>query len=82
MNGAPLADSKHTRAGQAARRALLREAMALPPDVAAPRGCPVTDLLDAAAVAWSALRIACGTGVVLPDPPQRDRRGREVAIRY
>lgn len=82
MNGGPLADSKHTRAGQAARRALLSQAVALPPDVVPPRGCPLIDLLDAAAVAWSTLRVAAGTGAVVPDPPQRDPSGHEVAIRY
>jgi predicted RNase H-like nuclease len=43
---------------------------------------PVTDLLDAAAVAWSAWRIATGQAVVLPGQPQRDDRGREIAIRF
>lgn len=82
MGGGPLADSKHTRAGQAARRALLSQAVALRPDVVPPRGCPLVDLLDAAAVAWSTLRVATGTGAVVPDPPQRDPSGHEVAIRY
>jgi predicted RNase H-like nuclease len=43
---------------------------------------PVTDTLDAAAVAWSAWRIATGQAVVVPGRPQRDAQGREIAIRY
>ena len=43
---------------------------------------PVTDTLDAAAVAWSAWRIATGQAVVIPGRPQRDGQGREIAIRY
>jgi predicted RNase H-like nuclease len=79
MTGAPLAHSKHTEAGRDQRRALLSQAgIVLPP---VPRA-PVTDTLDAAAVAWSAGRIAAGQAVVLPARPQRDDRGREIAIRY
>jgi predicted RNase H-like nuclease len=79
MAGAPLAHSKHTEAGRDQRRALLSQAgIVLPP---VPRA-PVTDTLDAAAVAWSAGRIAAGQAVILPARPQRDGRGREIAIRY
>jgi predicted RNase H-like nuclease len=84
MAGAPLAHSKHTEAGRDQRRELLsRAGIALP----AGRLAPVTDTLDAAAVAWSARRIAAGQAVVLPAmvlpaAPQRDSRGREIAIRY
>jgi hypothetical protein len=35
-----------------------------------------------AAVAWSAWRIATGRAVSLPDRPQRNRHGCEIAIRY
>jgi predicted RNase H-like nuclease len=75
--GTPLADSKHTQAGRERRRELLAAA-----GIAVPATPMVTDVLDAAAVAWSARRIAAGTAVVLPDPPQHDRAGREIAIRY
>jgi predicted RNase H-like nuclease len=79
MAGAPLAHSKHTAAGREQRRALLSQAgIALPAHAPA----PVTDTLDAAAVAWSARRIAAGQAMVLPDKPQHDERGREIAIRY
>jgi predicted RNase H-like nuclease len=79
MAGTPLAHSKHTEAGRDQRRALLNQAgIVLPP---VPRA-PVTDTLDAAAVAWTARRIAAGRAVVLPGRPQRDPRGREIAIRY
>jgi len=61
------------------RRELLARAGIVVPRV--PRA-PVTDALDAAAVAWSAWRIATGRAVTVPDRPQRDRNGREIAIRY
>jgi len=78
--GAPLADSKHTPSGLAIRRALLAEAdIALPPRVP---GAAEDDLLDAAAVAWSAGRVAAGAAVTLSDPDQRADDGHEIAIRY
>ena len=78
--GVPVADSKHTPAGLAARRALLgRAAITLPPRA---EGAAENDLLDAAAVAWSARRIAAGTAVALTDPDQRADDGTEIAIRY
>jgi len=79
MSGAPLAHSKHTEAGREQRRALLGQAGIVLPQ-ASP--APVTDTLDAAAVAWSAWRVAAGRAVVIPGTPQRDGRGREIAIRY
>jgi predicted RNase H-like nuclease len=79
MAGAPLAHSKHTAAGRGLRRDLLSRAGIVIPPV--PRA-PATDMLDAAAVAWSAWRIATGQAVVIPGRPQRDGQGREIAIRY
>ena len=78
MAGTPLADSKHTTAGLERRRDLLALAGIEP----VTKEAPVTDTLDAAAVAWSAWRITTGQAIVLPDQPQRDSRGREIAIRY
>ena len=67
LAGAPLADSKHTEAGLVLRRDLLAQAgITLPPMVT---GAPENDLLDAAAVAWSARRIAAGEAVTLTNPP-------------
>ena len=40
------------------------------------------DVLDAAAVAWSARRIAAGQAVTVPAEPQHDGAGREITIRY
>jgi len=47
-----------------------------------PAGVSAHDVLDAAAVAWTAHRIAAGTARSLPDPPERDDAGRAVAIWY
>lgn len=80
MAGAPLPDSKHTAAGLAARRALLAaEGITVGARVA---GAAEDDLLDAAAVAWSARRIAAGQATVLASPAQRAADGAETAIRY
>ena len=79
MAGAPLAHSKHTAAGRDLRRELLSRVGIV---VALVPGAPVTDTLDAAAVAWSAWRIATGQAVVIPARPQGDDRGGEIAIRY
>ena len=79
MAGTPLVHSKHTAAGRELRRQLLELAGIVLPRV--PRA-PVTDTLDAAAVAWSAWRIATGQAVVVPGLPEQDSQGREIAIRY
>ena len=80
LAGAPLAASKHTGTGRDLRRELLARA-----GIEIPRGDPATllgDILDAAAVAWSARRIAAGQAVTIPAAPQHDRQGREIAIRF
>jgi predicted RNase H-like nuclease len=87
MAGAPLGYSKHTAAGRELRRELLaRAGIVLPAsssgNVPGTWPAPVTDSLDAAAVAWSAARIAAGQAVILPDRPQRDSQGRQITIRY
>ena len=88
MAGAPLDYSKHTAAGRELRRELLaRAGIVLPASSSGNVPCgtgspPVTDTLDAAAVAWSAGRIATGQAIILPDRPQRDSRGRQITIRY
>ena len=80
LAGAPLQDSKHTQAGLALRRELLQPGRPHP----APRvpGAPENDLLDAAAVAWSARRIAAGDAITLTNPSQRADDATEIAIRY
>ncbi|MDQ2814781.1 MAG: DUF429 domain-containing protein [Actinomycetota bacterium] len=83
MAGAPLAHSKHTADGLHVRRELIAAAgIALPAGFPATRVAPVADTLDAAAAAWSAWRIATGQAVILPDQPQRDSQGQQIAIRY
>ena len=69
--------------GQRARIRLLADAgIDLPHDVGPAGDVPTDDLLDAAAAAWSANRIAAGTAACLPDPPQRNERGQQIAIWY
>jgi len=80
MAGAPLAASKHTGPGRDLRRELLARS-----GIEIPAGIPASllgDVLDAAAVAWSARRIAAGQAVTVPDAVQYDSQGREIAIRF
>jgi predicted RNase H-like nuclease len=80
LAGAPLPASKHTSAGRDLRRELLaRAGIEIP---AGRTAAPLADILDAAAVAWSARRIAAGQAVTIPSVPQRDGQGREISIRY
>jgi predicted RNase H-like nuclease len=80
MAGAPLAASKHTGPGRILRRELLAQVgLELPPGLPA---ALLGDVLDAAAVAWSAGRIAAGQAVTLPSTPQHDPQNREIAIRF
>ena len=68
--------------GQRARlRVLGAHGIDLPEDLGpAVAAVPADDVLDAAAAAWSAHRIAIGAAFSLPDPPQVDGRGRRLAI--
>ena len=80
MAGAPLAASKHTGPGRDERRRQLARH-----DIEIPAGAPAAlngDVLDAAAVAWSARRIAAGQAVTVPAVPQHDGQGAEIAIRF
>ena len=72
LNGGPvIAASKKTWNGQMTRRAVLaRAGIDLPDDLAGAGIVPADDVLDAAAVAWSAARIARGQAVSFPSPPQ------------
>ncbi|MFF8844552.1 DUF429 domain-containing protein [Streptomyces sp. NPDC015127] len=74
---------KKSWAGQMARRSLLATAgIVLPDDLGDAGRTPPDDVLDAAAAAWSAHRIARGRARSLPDPPEHDADGRPIAIWY
>jgi predicted RNase H-like nuclease len=82
MNGGrPLHRPKKSAGGVLERLELLRrhgiEVEGLGPSA----GAPVDDVLDAAAAAWSAQRIAAGAAGTLPEPPEIVD-GREIAIWY
>jgi len=82
MAGAPLPDSKVTWAGAERRRTLLAGAgIRLTGEFGlAGRLARVDDVLDAAAVAWSARRVATGAAQSLPDPPDTHSDGWPCAI--
>jgi predicted RNase H-like nuclease len=71
MVGAPIAASKRTAEGRAARRAALADQGIVVPDDGRLGGrvAGADDVLDAAAVAWTARRVAEGTARSFPDPP-------------
>jgi predicted RNase H-like nuclease len=82
MAGAPLPDSKATWSGLAIRRQLLAShGLAVPDDLGPPgRKAGPDDVLDAAAAAWTARRLAIGQARCLPDPPERFSDGIDCAI--
>ena len=81
----PLAHAKTTWAGAARRRALLRGAgIVLPDDLGPANPVPPVDVLDAAAVAWTAHRVAIVQAGCLPASPdvQLDDRAEPIVIWY
>jgi predicted RNase H-like nuclease len=82
LAGQALAYRKKSWNGQGLRRNLLAAAgVVLPDDLGAAGVVGSDDVLDAAAVAWCALRIADGTARHVPDPVQdNDENGRPIAI--
>lgn len=83
MKGSTLDFAKRTWNGFNERRWLLAaEGLIIPDDLGLAAGkTGLDDVLDAAAMAWSALRVAHGDARSLPDPPERIA-GRQVAIWY
>jgi predicted RNase H-like nuclease len=73
LAGAPLTDSKSTWAGAVRRRQLLAGAgIGLSGALGlSGRNAGVDDVLDAAAVAWTASRVARAQARCMPDPPER-----------
>ncbi|MFE1880492.1 DUF429 domain-containing protein [Streptomyces diastatochromogenes] len=81
--GVPLDHAKKTWRGQNARRHLLAAAgLVLPDELGEADRIPPDDVLDAAAAAWSAHRIALGIAGRIPEVPELDGKGRVVEIRY
>jgi predicted RNase H-like nuclease len=82
-DGVPPAYPKKTWRGQNVRRDLLTAAgLVLPDELGEADRVPADDVLDAAAAAWSAHRIALGTAGRIPKVPERDAEGRVIEIRY
>ncbi|GAA0803342.1 DUF429 domain-containing protein [Spirilliplanes yamanashiensis] len=82
MAGAPLAYPKKSWAGHVKRRGLLARQGIVVPDEIGPAGqAPPDDVLDAAAVAWTAHRVATKAAASHPDPPEQAAAG-PVAIWY
>ena len=69
MNGGVVIDGKTTVDGEARRRQLLHD-HGLDVEAIARRGVAVDDILDAAATAWTARRLADGIAERLPEGPR------------
>lgn len=84
LAGEPLRERKKSWAGQARRLELLAGAgIVLPADLGeAARATPPDDVIDAAAAAWSANRIANGAASHLPDTLSQRDGDRPIAIWY
>jgi predicted RNase H-like nuclease len=82
LAGAPLAVRKSTWAGAERRRILLAQAgLTLAADLGrAGEQAGVDDVLDAAAAAWTALRVGQGAARCLPEPPETFSDGLPCAI--
>jgi predicted RNase H-like nuclease len=77
----PPAAPKRTWDGLQERMALLAARnIRIPSPLGLPSQVAADDVLDAAAVAWTASRIAAGTAIPLPDPPEQLADGRLAAI--
>jgi predicted RNase H-like nuclease len=81
LAGGPLRDSKKSWGGHAARRrALERAGIALPDDLGPTSAVVADDVLDAAAAAWTARRIAKREAEPLPKDVHEHDGGRRIAI--
>ncbi|UGY94606.1 DUF429 domain-containing protein [Streptomyces gobiensis] len=79
--GLPVAGTKKSWNGQLTRRRLLRaHGVVLPDDLGDAGRVPPDDVLDAAAAAWSAHRVARQVAERLPDPPELTASGLPIAI--
>lgn len=82
MAGRPVAPKKSPPGAKHRLSLLERGGVWLPPDAFTLPGVGADDTLDAGAAAWSARRIANGEAKTLPETPDRDEQGREIAIWY
>lgn len=82
LAGVPLAVPKSRRAGAARRRELLADAGITVAGELVPAGATAAedDVLDAAAAAWAARRVARGEARPMPDPPEVFSDGLPCAI--
>lgn len=82
LAGTPLSEPKTTWAGATHRRRLLTDAGIHLPDDLGPAGsaAAIDDVLDAAAAAWTARRVAQGQARAMPDPPETFSDGIPAAI--
>src|SRR5262245_12308658 len=83
MQGTPVLDKKKSWNGMIARLGLLRaEGIDLTAGNHSIANAKHDDVIDAAAAAWTAHRIATQVAATFPSEPEHDPRGRTVAIWY
>jgi hypothetical protein len=83
MGDGPPKAGKKSWHGQRDRMARLESAgIVIPAEIGDAGQAGPDDVLDAAAAAWSAHRIATHVACSVPDPPQSNERGQRMAIWY
>lgn len=81
LGGRPLRLNKRSWGGMTERRRLLADAgIELPDGLGEVGRVGIDDVLDAAAVSWSAQRVAAGQAQCVPDPPERFSDGLDAAV--
>jgi predicted RNase H-like nuclease len=81
--GQPLAHNKKRPEGRAQRLSLLESVYGEPAKkLTPPKGAGWDDLYDAAALAWTASRVAFGVERRLPEAPEVDAKGLRMEIVY
>jgi predicted RNase H-like nuclease len=81
IQGSPLAFAKRHPSGRSERlRVLDRVYCDTLAEVPPPAGAAADDLLDAAVLAWTAARVACGDANRVPAEPEFDARGLRMEI--
>jgi predicted RNase H-like nuclease len=81
--GIPAGPSKQSWAGHRDRiDRLARVGIQIPDDLDGAGVAGIADVVDAAAVAWTAARVATGAATSLPDPPEVDIDGMPLAVWY
>ena len=82
LTGHHLAPKQRWNGHTERREVLVRAGIVIDNELRQAGPAATDDILDAAVAAWSARRIAIGAAVSLPQPPEHDGNGHQIAIWY